>query len=324
MSVLSLFILLSIMKIVNLFYKINTYSSLYICGKSGLGKTSYIIDFLKSRDYNYSYIPIQNLKTEKEWTELFQRRNVLSMFNKVKNKKEIIVIDNIDYLQNNDKKIIGIITKHLKNNENNKESHTIIFIGNNSTDKKVLELQEYVDEVFHIKSDLVFEHHDKHMKEIVSDLINQTYNKHNPVNSEKTIVSLCFHENIVHFLDNDLSIYSKILNNICTGDYFDRIAFQKQLWQFNEMTYFLKVVQNYDMYKLLKKPRKPCNYHDVIFTKILTKYSNEYANSNYIINLCNRFEMQKHEFFKKFKENDECLLRCLSTLEKKRIQKLIS
>ena len=318
------------MKIVNLSYKINSYNSLYICGKSGIGKTSYIINFLKSRDYHYNYIPIQSLKTEKEWNELFQRRNVLSMFNKKKNKKEVILIDNIDYLQNTDKKMIGIITKYLKNisneesNGKNNKTHTIIFVGNNSTDKKVLELQEYVDEVFHIKDKLVLEHHDKHMKEIVSDLLNQKYDKKSQINSEKTIVSLCFHENIIHFIGNNASIYSKVLRNICIGDYFDRIAFQKQLWQFNEMTYYLKVVQNYDIYRTLKTPTKKCNYHDIIFTKILTKYSNEYANCNYIINLCNKFEMQKYEFIKKFKENDENLLKYLSSLEKKRIQKLIS
>ena len=27
------------------------------------------------------------------------------------------------------------------------------------------------------------------------------------------------------------------------------LHFQKQLWQFNEMTYFLKVLYNYDLYK---------------------------------------------------------------------------
>ena len=29
--------------------------------------------------------------------------------------------------------------------------------------------------------------------------------------------------------------YDKILENICFADYIDRITFQKQIWQFNEM-----------------------------------------------------------------------------------------
>ena len=320
------------MQIDNFNFKIGSYFSLYVCGESGVGKTSYILEKLNDQEYSYTYVPIQNLKTEKEWNELFQTRNVMSMFSKKKKKKQIIVLDNIDYLQNNDKKILGIISKFLKNIKDKsmlcKKTHTIIFIGNNKTDKKVLEVQEYVDEVFHVSYDVVYKHHDKHMKEIVSDLLNETYDKQKRINSEKTIGSLCFHENIINYIQNDYRIYYEILKNICIGDYYDRIAFQKQLWQFNEMTYYIKVIQNYDLYRThnLKNSIlcKQCNYHDVIFTKILTKYSNEYANGNYIINICNRFNIQKHEFINRFLNNDESIFNKLSSLEKKRITKLLT
>ena len=124
-------------------------------------------------------------------------------------------------------------------------------------------------------------------------------------------------------------MYHNILSNICTGDYFDRIAFQKQLWQFNEMTYYIKVIQNYDLYRSHNSNsnnifHKNCNYKDIIFTKILTKYSNEYANGNYIINICNKFNLQKHEFINRFLKNDENILMKLSSLEKKRITKLLT
>ena len=321
------------MEIDNLDFKIDTYFSLYICGESGIGKTTYILDKLKQYEYSCTYVPIQTIKSEKEWSDLFQTRNVMSMFSKKKKKKQVIVLDNIDYLQNNDKKILGIITKFFKMNIKNKsppctKSHTIIFIGNNKTDKKVLEVQECVNEVFNVSNCIAYKHHDKHMKEIVSELLNETYDKRKRINSEKTIVSLCFHENIVNYIQNNHWIYYKILKNICTGDYYDRIAFQKQLWQFNEMTYYIKVIQNYDLYRShnfeLNTFHKKCNYHDVIFTKILTKYSNEYANGNYIINICNKFNLQKHEFINRFLKNDESILVKLSSLEKKRIMKLLA
>ena len=49
----------------------------------------------------------------------------------------------------------------------------------------------------------------------------------------RTIVSLIFHENVVDILNKksnsiSLPLYQKILDNICYGDYIDRITFQKQ------------------------------------------------------------------------------------------------
>ena len=52
--------------------------------------------------------------------------------------------------------------------------------------------------------------------------------------------------------------YIKILNNICFADYIDRITFQKQIWQFNEMSSEVKTFYNNKLYhdKFSDKPKK--------------------------------------------------------------------
>lgn len=79
------------------------------------------------------------------------------------------------------------------------------------------------------------------------------------------------------------------------GDYFDRISFQKQLWIFNEMTYFIKILHNYYLYKKTKIPCK--KVPEYRFTKVLTKYSNEYNNNTFIIGLCNKLNCSKKELY---------------------------
>ena len=61
--------------------------------------------------------------------------------------------------------------------------------------------------------------------------------------------SLLFHENIIDVLskyDDEESVqyYLKILKNICFSDYIDRITFQNQIWQFNEMSSMIKTFYN--------------------------------------------------------------------------------
>jgi replication factor C subunit 1 len=67
--------------------------------------------------------------------------------------------------------------------------------------------------------------------------------------TDRTIIGLLWHENVINHIENEPSIisipfYLKILKNICFSDYIDRITFQKQIWQFNEMTSLLKTFYN--------------------------------------------------------------------------------
>ena len=91
------------------------------------------------------------------------------------------------------------------------------------------------------------------IKEITKKLINEIYslNDHLTIMNEtdRTIVGLLFHENIIDILEkysksDSIPVYIEMLDNICFADYMDRITFQKQIWQFNEMTSLIKTFHN--------------------------------------------------------------------------------
>ena len=307
---------------------IKNYNTIYIQGNSGIGKTKSILNFLKQNDYDYSYSSIQNLKNIQDFMDLLKNINVLKLFYTKQDKtKKVIVLDNLDYLQNNDKKILNLIIKYLKCKNVQYNNICIIFIGINNNEKKIVELINVIDKFIKLNEINENEYYDKNMKEIVKDLVNQNYKKNTNVNSEKTIISLCYHENIINYINEDYSFYEKFLFNFCNGDYYDRIAFQKQLWQFNEMTYFLKVLYNYDIHK--QKFQITNQNKEIIFTKVLTKYSNEYSNSNFFIYLCNKLNIQKQELYNLIIKNESCELmdkfkENINNVEEKRIIKLIT
>jgi hypothetical protein len=120
--------------------------------------------------------------------------------------------------------------------------------------------------------------------------------------TDRTSVGLLWHENIIDVIDNmdkkiSIPFYINQLNNICFADYIDRITFQKQIWQFNEMSSLIKTFKNNRMYHLyFNKPLK-YNPAEVRFTKVLTKYSTEYNNSIFIQKLCQKLGMDKKDLF---------------------------
>ena len=95
-----------------------------------------------------------------------------------------------------------------------------------------------------------------------------------------------------------------MLNNICFADYMDRITFQKQIWQFNEMSSLMKTFHcnkmYHDSFVDIKSPT--INSTDIRFTKVLTKYSTEYNNSLFIQNLCQELGNDKKDTFSLFLE----------------------
>jgi hypothetical protein len=115
---------------------------------------------------------------------------------------------------------------------------------------------------------------------------------------------LLWHENIIDMMskyknEDSICFYKKVLDNICFADYVDRITFQKQIWQFNEMSSLIKTFYNnklYHEYEPFKKKYK-CNLSDIRFTKVLTKYSTEYNNSLFIQNLCQHLGMDQKDMF---------------------------
>jgi hypothetical protein len=151
-------------------------------------------------------------------------------------------------------------------------------------------------------------------KEITNLLFKKNYSisEHNYLinDTDRTIVGLLWHENIIDHLKNSktkIPFYLKLLENICFSDYIDRITFQKQIWQFNEMTSLLKTFYNnklfHEEFKNTSSNIKPLK--EIRFTKVLTKYSTEYNNYIFIQNLCQLLNMDQNDlfyFFLKLKE----------------------
>ena len=162
-----------------------------------------------------------------------------------------------------------------------------------------------IENIFQLKS------YNDDTKKITQKMINNYYNinEHNTIMNEtdRTIVGLLWHENIIDVLskmDKSISIpfYLKQLDNMCFADYIDRITFQKQIWQFNEMSSLIKTFKNNKLYHESFKKKQKFNPSDVRFTKVLTKYSTEYNNSLFIQNLCQQLAMDKKDLFSFFLE----------------------
>lgn len=194
--------------------------------------------------------------------------------------KEIIKLI-INYIQNDLRKI-NIIYKVYSNNP-------ALLLN-----KKTLSLfipKSYTEDTKDITKQLINHYHPiyEHM-----NIMNET---------DRTIVALLWHENIIeplNKLNKDISIpiYISLLNNICDADYIDRITFQKQIWQFNEMSSLIKIF--YNNYIFHKNYTNKINISNIRFTKVLTKYSTEYNNYLFILNLCQILNLDKKDLFSLF------------------------
>lgn len=182
------------------------------------------------------------------------------------------------------------------------------------------------DNIFQLKS------YNDDTKKITYKLLTNYYNieNHNNImnDNDRTSVGLLWHENIIDTFDKinkkqSIDLYTKQLDNICFSDYIDRITFQKQIWQFNEMSSLIKTFKNNKMYhdyfnantntnvadaanpantvsvkiNKVSKKNKSITPNDIRFTKVLTKYSTEYNNSIFIQELCQKLSMDKKDLF---------------------------
>jgi hypothetical protein len=159
---------------------------------------------------------------------------------------------------------------------------------------------EIVENILQIKS------YNDDTKKITNKLINNYYtiSEHNNVMNEtdRTSVGLLWHENIIDVIDKadkkiSIPFYINQLENICFADYIDRITFQKQIWQFNEMSSLIKTFKNNKLYHETFIKKQKYNPTEVRFTKVLTKYSTEYNNSLFIQKLCQKLGMDKKDLF---------------------------
>lgn len=189
----------------------------------------------------------------------------------------------IQFVQADIRKLENIYKLYSKNND----------ILNNDTIKNIFQLKSYNDDT----------------KKITQKLINTpcTIQEHLTIMNEtdRTIVGLLWHENIIDVLgkmkkDVSIPFYIQLLENMCFADYIDRITFQKQIWQFNEMSSLIKTFKNNKLYHDSFKKKAKYNPTEVRFTKVLTKYSTEYNNSLFIQNLCQQLGMDKKDTFSFF------------------------
>ena len=166
--------------------------------------------------------------------------------------------------------------------------------------------EETMQNIFHMKS------YSEDSKQTTKNLINKQIqlSEHNRYINEtdRTIVALLWHENIVDPIstlskNKTLPFYLKVLDNICFADFIDRITFQNQIWQFNEMSSLMKTFYNNKIYhETFPENSKKYNPSEVRFTKVLTKYSTEYNNSIFIYELCQKLDMDKSDVICFFQE----------------------
>ena len=164
----------------------------------------------------------------------------------------------------------------------------------------------------------------------VKDMLNskQSFEDHNNINeTDRTIAGLLWHENVIDVFTNanknTREMYLNILKNICFADYIDRITFQKQIWEFNEMSSLIKTLYNNNILFKTNDVKKN-KITDVRFTKVLTKYSTEYNNMIFINNMCENLQMDKNdlsEYFMSLK-NEKSIQEINELLEPYNISKL--
>jgi len=189
----------------------------------------------------------------------------------------------LHYIQGDLRKLHSIINIYKKEN---------IFVNN-----------EIIENIFQPKS------YNEDSKKITQNLINNNYPliSHNNIMNEtdRTIVGLLWHENIVDCLGkfkikDSFPFYNEILENICFADYIDRVTFQKQIWQFNEMSSLIKTFYNNKLFNEKFPKKNTFNPSEIRFTKVLTKYSTEYNNYIFIQNLCFTLNMDQKDLFAYF------------------------
>ena len=179
-----------------------------------------------------------------------------------------------------------------------------------------------------INNVLQYKMYNNETKKITHNILNCPYkiNDHLKVmnDTDRTSVGLLWHENIIDMIEpaeksKSIPFYIKQLDNICVSDYIDRITFQNQIWQFNEMSSLIKTFKNAKMYH--NCDLKPDNIkHEIRFTKVLTKYSTEYNNLIFIQRLCQILGMDKCDLFAFFisikeKMTEQEIIQCLDNCE---------
>jgi hypothetical protein len=242
-------------------------------------------------------ICIGNYHIDKKIKELMKVCHVIELKTPTKTQMNILIQSMIPMIHQSMKdKVIQFIQGDLR------KLKTICDIYNHSNTEQIMN-NETIHNIFQMKS------YNDDTRKITKKLINNMFlmddHLHIMNETDRTIVGLLWHENIIDILmkmkkEDSIPFYLKILDNICFADYIDRITFQKQIWQFNEMSSLIKTFKNNKLFHDTFKKIPKYNPTEVRFTKVLTKYSTEYNNYIFIQDLCQQLGMDKKDLFSFF------------------------
>ena len=265
---------------------------------------------------------IRQKKTKKQRQENKSANPIICIGNYYMDKKikELMKVCNVFELKKPNNNEINIFLDNIISNkfDNNYRQHILeyiqgdlrklIYFADIYKKKPHLINSKNIKNIFQLKS------HNDDAKQITKSLINNRVNLDKHISfmneTDRTIVALLWHENIIDMIENtpinrSIPFYLKILDNICYADYIDRVTFQNQIWQFNEMSSLIKTFCNnkiyHDTFPEYKNKYKPID-NEVRFTKVLTKYSTEFNNIVFIYNLCQQLDMDKKDMISFFQE----------------------
>ena len=251
---------------------------------------------------------IRPKKTKKQKLEESSKNPIICIGNYRVDKKikELLKVCNVVELKTpTSSQILGIIN-HLNPSIDEEDSKRLLRYIQCDLRKIDTILALYKNNPLIFKTDAIFQlkSYNDDTKRITHNLMSNSYgfDQHNTIMNEtdRTSVGLLWHENIIDLLDKvdkrkAVPFYIKQLENVCFADYIDRITFQNQIWQFNEMSSLLKTMKNNKMYHEHFNIKPSCSPTDVRFTKVLTKYSTEYNNTLFIQNLSQQLGMDKND-----------------------------
>ena len=263
---------------------------------------------------------IREKKTKKQKLENLSNSPIICINNRSNDKKIIELMKVCHVIELNtprDYQTINLINKMMPNIFNYSEhensciqTNILKFLNTNLIKIEKLYLyykNNFIFDRFYNYNDKI-NSEEKNIKLITNNLL-RTHNKfsdsHKILDSDRTIVSLMFHENIINILaPKDYEIYLELLDNLSFGDYIDRVIFQKQIWQLTEINYLIKIFYNNHLINKYELFNPNNNVENIIFTKVLTKYSSEYNNLLFLYNLQQSFLTDKKDFMNYFMSND--------------------
>ena len=242
-------------------------------------------------------ICIGNYFMDKKMKELMKVCNVFEL--KTPTKPQISVLLN-DIIPNN-VKLKDTVLEYIQG-----DLRKLQFIQKLKATHPELLTEDLCNNILHMKS------HNEDSINITQHLINQPMCMEDHAKfineTDRTIVALLWHENIIDAIakntpEKTYPFYLKILDNMCFADYMDRITFQNQIWQFNEMSSLTKTFYNNKIYHdTFPENTSTFNPDEVRFTKVLTKYSTEYNNQQFVYGMCQDLDMDRKDLIAFFQE----------------------